>query len=187
MATVVLATLASTTAPAAGVGNGNGNGASGPAIVRGPDDVLLPVVGTFAGSRVVSSTCGHEVVFEGGTAHEGPVDVVLDPGHGGPETGSVGANGLVERDLNLTVALRVEAALVEMGYSVVLTRRQDLHMPIRQRTRIVRALEPRAFVSIHHNGGAVRRSDTPGTEAFHQVDETSGLYPRAMLEASRCS
>ena len=81
MATVVLATLASTTAPAAGVGNGNGNGASGPAIVRGPDDVLLPVVGTFAGSRVVSSTCGHEVVIERGTAHEGPVAVVLDTPH----------------------------------------------------------------------------------------------------------
>ena len=181
VAAVVLATLASTTAPAGGVGNGNGNNTSGPTIVRGPDDVLLPVVGTFAGSRVVSSTCGHEVVFEGGTALEGPVDVVLDPGHGGPETGSVGANGLVERDLNLAVALRVEAALVEMGHSVVLTRRQDLHMPIRQRTRIARALEPRAFVSIHHNGGAVRRSDTPGTEAFHQVDDAESRRLAGLL------
>jgi len=36
------------------------------------------------------------------------VDVVLDPGHGGPETGSVGTNGLVERDLNLAVALLAE-------------------------------------------------------------------------------
>ncbi len=168
---IVLAVVAVSASPVGAVGNGNGNGGSGPSIVRGPDDVLLPVVGTFAGSRVVSSTCGREVAFEGGTPVDGPVDVVLDPGHGGPETGSVGVNGLVERDLNLLVAVRTKAALEELGHTVVLTRDRDLHMPIRQRAAIVRSLEPRAFVSIHHNGGAVKRSDTPGTEAFHQVDD----------------
>jgi len=175
---VVLAAIAPT---AAAVGNGNGSGDSGPSIVRGPDGVLLPVMGTFARVRVVSSTCGHEVAYGGGEPVPGPVDVVLDPGHGGPETGSVGANGLVERDLNLAVALRVEAALTEMGHTVALTRRQDLHMPIRQRTRIVRSLEPRAFVSIHHNGGAVRRSDTPGTETFHQVDNADSQRLAGLL------
>ena len=57
-----------------------------------------------------------------------------------------------------------------MGHTVALTRRRDLHMPIRQRTAIARALDPRAFVSIHHNGGAVKRSEMPGTEVFHQID-----------------
>ena len=161
--------------PAGAVGNGNGGDGSAVAtIVRGPDEMLLPVVGRFAGSTVVSSTCGREVVYEDGvpvaTGDEATVDVVLDAGHGGPESGSVGANGLVERDLNLMVAFHAKLALEEMGHSVVLTRRRDLHMPIRQRTAIVRALDPRAFVSIHHNGGAVKRSDTPGTEAFHQID-----------------
>ncbi|MBI00536.1 MAG: hypothetical protein CL467_08105 [Acidimicrobiaceae bacterium] len=150
-------------------------------IVRGPDGALLPVVGTFAGSQVVSSTCGQEVVYEGGIPLEGPIDVVLDPGHGGPESGSVGSNGLVERDVNLLVALQVETALEEMGHSVVLTRRRDLHMPIRQRANIVRALQPRAFVSIHHNGGAVRRSDTPGTETFHQVDDAESRRLAGLL------
>ena len=141
-----------------------------PTVVKGPNGVLLPVVGRFAGSTVVSSTCGREVVYEDGLPLEGVVDVVLDPGHGGPESGSVGANGLVERDLNLAVALHTKSALEEMGHSVVLTRHSDLHMPIRQRTAIARALEPQVFVSIHHNGGAVKRSNTPGTEVFHQVD-----------------
>lgn len=142
-----------------------------PSIVRGPGDVLLPVLGTFAGATVVSSTCGQEVVYEGGSPVDGPIDVVLDPGHGGPESGSVGTNGAVERDINLRVSLFAKAALQEMGYTVALTRQQDQHMPIRQRTAIARALGPRAFVSIHHNGGAVTRSSTPGTEAFHQVDD----------------
>ena len=162
--------------PAGAVGNGNGGDGSAMAtIVRGPDEVLLPVVGRFAGSTVVSSTCGREVVYEDGvpvvTGDDATVDVVLDAGHGGPESGSVGVNGLTERDLNLMVAFHAKLALEEMGHTVVLTRRRDLHMPIRQRTAIVRALDPRAFVSIHHNGGAVMRSDTPGTEAFHQVDQ----------------
>ena len=177
---VVSLALVFGTVPAAAVGNDNGNGngwngTTAASVVRGPDDVLLPVVGHFAGSTVVSSTCGHEVVYEGGTvvyaSGEQAVDVVLDAGHGGPESGAVGANGLVERDLNLMVAFHAKLALEELGHSVMLTRRRDLHMPIRQRTAIVRALEPRAFVSIHHNGGAVKRSDTPGTEAFHQVDQ----------------
>ena len=164
--------------PASAVGNDQGDGgnsANSASIVRGPDDVLLPVVGEFAGSTVVSSTCGREVVYEGGTSvyasGDDPIDVVLDPGHGGPEPGAVGANGLIERDLNLLVTSHAKLALEELGHSVALTRRQDLHMPIRQRSAIVRALNPRAFVSIHHNGGAVKRSDTPGTETFHQVDQ----------------
>ena len=162
--------------PADAVGNGDSeNGASATSIIRGPDDVLLPVVGQFAGATVVSSTCGHEVVYGDGTpidaSGDHAVHVVLDAGHGGPESGSVGANGLIERDLNLIVAFHAKLALEELGHSVMLTRRRDLHMPIRQRTAIVRALDPQAFVSIHHNGGAITRSDTPGTEAFHQVGQ----------------
>ena len=103
---VVLAATATASTAVGGDSNGSSQMAAAAGIVRGPDGALLPVVGTFAGSQVVSSTCGQEVVYEGGIPLEGPVDVVLDPGHGGPETGSVGANGLVERDLNLLVALQ---------------------------------------------------------------------------------
>ena len=176
LAVVVPLALVLGAVPADAVGNDDGeDGASATSIVRGPNDVLLPVVGHFSGSTVVSGTCGHEVVYDGGTpiyaSSDHAVDVVLDAGHGGPESGAVGANGLIERDLNLMVAFHAKSALEELGHTVVLTRRRDLHMPIRQRTSIVRALDPQAFVSIHHNGGAIKRSDTPGTEAFHQVDQ----------------
>jgi N-acetylmuramoyl-L-alanine amidase len=106
---------------------------------------------------------------------------VLDPGHGGPETGSVGANGLVERNLNLIVALLVEKELLSLGYTVALTRRTDLHMPIRQRTAIANSLSPKAFVSIHHNGGAQRRSDDPGTETFHQLNSSESKRLAGLL------
>jgi N-acetylmuramoyl-L-alanine amidase len=148
--------------------------------VLGPDEVILPVVARLPGGTIVSSTCGNQIVYDGGSPY-GPVDVVLDPGHGGPESGSVGSNGLIERDLNLMVAFHAQLALEDLGYTVALTRRRDLHMPIRQRTAIANALEPKAFVSIHHNGGAVRRSDTPGTETFHQVDDPESIRLAGIL------
>jgi len=148
--------------------------------VLGPDEIILPVVARLPGGTIVSSTCGNQIVYDGGSPY-GPVDVVLDPGHGGPESGSVGSNGLTERDLNLLVAFHAQLALEDLGYTVALTRRRDLHMPIRQRTAIANALEPQVLVSIHHNGGAVRRSDTPGTETFHQVDDPESIRLAGIL------
>ena len=136
----------------------------------GPDGEILPVISSSPNGTVVSSSCGTPIAFDGEETLE-PVDVVLDPGHGGPETGSVGSNGLTERTLNLAVARHTRDELVSLGYTVALTRDRDLQLPIRQRAAIANALSPRAFVSIHHNGGAVRRSETPGTETFHQVDD----------------
>lgn len=133
------------------------------------DGIAFPVVEEHPVAPIVTTPCANQIRLMAGTRLD-TVDIVIDPGHGGPETGSVGANRLYERDLNLEVALLTEQELHDLGYSVTLTRRTDLHMPIRQRTAIARALEPRVFISIHHNGGAVRPSDDPGTETFHQVN-----------------
>ncbi|MEE1571683.1 MAG: N-acetylmuramoyl-L-alanine amidase, partial [Acidimicrobiales bacterium] len=133
------------------------------------DGIAFPVVEEHPVAPIVSTPCANQIRLMAGTRLD-TVDIVIDPGHGGPETGSVGANRLYERDLNLEVALLTEQALAELEYSVTLTRRTDLHMPIRQRTAIARALAPRVFISIHHNGGAVRPSNDPGTETFHQVN-----------------
>ncbi len=133
------------------------------------DGIAFPVVEEHPVAPIVTTPCANQIRLMAGTRLD-TVDIVIDPGHGGPETGSVGANRLYERDLNLEVALLTEQELNDLGYSVTLTRRTDLHMPIRQRTAIARALEPRVFISIHHNGGAVRPSDDPGTETFHQIN-----------------
>jgi N-acetylmuramoyl-L-alanine amidase len=133
------------------------------------DGIAFPVVEEHPVAPIVTTPCTNQIRLMAGTRLD-TVDIVIDPGHGGPETGSVGANRLYERDLNLEVALLTEQELTELGYSVTLTRRTDLHMPIRQRSAIARALAPQVFISIHHNGGAVRPSDDPGTETFHQVN-----------------
>ena len=142
--------------------------------------VIFPIVENTEWGKIVTTPCNTEIIHNGGEFLE-TVDVVIDPGHGGPETGSVGANGLVERYLNLIVALLVEKELLSLGYTVALTRRTDLHMPIRQRTAIANSLSPKAFVSIHHNGGAQRRSDVPGTETFHQVNSSESKRLAGLL------
>ncbi|MCS6800115.1 MAG: N-acetylmuramoyl-L-alanine amidase, partial [Myxococcota bacterium] len=81
----------------------------------------------------------------------GPL-VVLDPGHGGFDRGAR-HEGLVEKDLVLDLALRVERHLGRIAPSirVVLTRRQDVQLSLEERVAHANALEADAFVSIHLN------------------------------------
>ena len=67
-----------------------------------PSGLVLPVREVHDDGYLVGTTCWNEAFISRGTRVP-RVDVVLDPGHGGFETGAVGANGLVERDL-VTVA-----------------------------------------------------------------------------------
>ncbi|MEZ5168642.1 MAG: N-acetylmuramoyl-L-alanine amidase [Acidimicrobiales bacterium] len=99
-------------------------------------------------------------------------DVVLDPGHGGDETGAVGPAGTREADLNLALARRAAAALEADGLRVVLTRDDDVRLPIVTRAEIARALAPIAFVSLHHNGGTDAPSTRTGAEIYHQIAST---------------
>ena len=59
-----------------------------PVAFLGPNGEILPVISSSPNGTVGSSTCGTPIAFDGEETLE-PVDVVLDPGHGGPETGSV--------------------------------------------------------------------------------------------------
>ena len=51
--------------------------------------------------------------------------VVLDPGHGGEDGGAVGQDGIVEKDINLKIALKLKDLLESVGYDVVMTREED--------------------------------------------------------------
>ena len=51
--------------------------------------------------------------------------IVLDPGHGGEDGGAVGQEGIVEKDINLKIALKLKDLLTSAGYDVVMTREED--------------------------------------------------------------
>ncbi len=91
--------------------------------------------------------------------------IVLDPGHGGEDGGAVGSNGTVEKEINLQVALKVQALLEQNGCSVFMTRSEDVSIhdkgEEKNRNRKISDLDNRkkmpgdykadAFVSIHMN------------------------------------
>lgn len=95
--------------------------------------------------------------------------VVIDPGHGGPEPGAVGPNGLKETVLNLAVSEHTVAALRAAGVDVVLTRIAEYEVSLATRTELATRLRPRAFVSIHHNSSPDGPRASPGTETYYQI------------------
>lgn len=132
-----------------------------------PSGVVVPVFGGGRGRWVVGTPCGGRTTLAGGAPIHGAT-VVVDPGHGGIETGASGPNGLVEKDLNLAVAQLVKSYLEREGATVVMTRTADYRVTLHARAELAQRLKPPVLVSIHHNGGADGPSDKPGTETYYQ-------------------
>jgi N-acetylmuramoyl-L-alanine amidase len=98
--------------------------------------------------------------------------IVLDPGHGGHDTGSVGPGGLREKDLVLDVAQRL-GRLIEarMGSEVIFTRSDDTFVPLERRTEIANEAKADLFLSIHANSSPLRNA--AGVETYYLNFTTS--------------
>ena len=79
--------------------------------------------------------------------------IVIDAGHGGHDTGTIGPHGLMEKDLCLDVALRLGAEIEDKlpGAEVIYTRKDDTFIPLEDRTRIANEAKADLFISIHAN------------------------------------
>jgi N-acetylmuramoyl-L-alanine amidase len=98
--------------------------------------------------------------------------IVVDAGHGGHDTGTVGPNGLMEKDLVLDVALKLGKLLeTKLGAEVVYTRDDDTFIPLETRTAIANKEQADMFISIHANSS----SDTSarGVETYYLNFTTS--------------
>ncbi|MFP4553803.1 MAG: N-acetylmuramoyl-L-alanine amidase [Actinomycetota bacterium] len=142
-----------------------------------PSGVPLAVTGVDGDTLEVLTPCGNpETLTEGTPVHE--VDVLVDPGHGGPvDTGAVAATGLAEKDINLQVSQAVHQMLLDRGIDSMLTRVADYPVPIRTRTAYADHMGAEAVVSIHHNAPEAPPSDIPGVEIFvqHETPEAARL------------
>ena len=78
--------------------------------------------------------------------------VVLDPGHGGQDSGVI-CGDVLEKDLTLDVARRAELLLRAAGYRTVLTRASDRYRSLAERAAVANDEENSLFVSIHFNDG----------------------------------
>ncbi len=105
-------------------------------------------------------------------ARQGQLTVVIDPGHGGRDPGAVGIGGLREKDINITVARRVQASLNARGINAVLTRADDRELDLQPRVNIAERADADVFVSIHSNAISLSRPDINGLETYYY---SSGL------------
>lgn len=91
--------------------------------------------------------------------------VVIDAGHGGHDTGTIGPNGLMEKELVLDVALRLGKLVSQtMGARVVYTRSNDTFVPLEERTRLANTERADLFISIHANSSP--ESSATGVETY---------------------
>jgi N-acetylmuramoyl-L-alanine amidase len=105
--------------------------------------------------------------------------IVIDPGHGGKEVGAVGPKGLMEKDVTLSVARKLAAALQsKVGARVVLTREDDSVVSLDQRTAIANQYQADLFLSIHMNAAVV--TNARGSETyFLSLDASDEVARRA--------
>jgi N-acetylmuramoyl-L-alanine amidase len=107
--------------------------------------------------------------------------IVIDAGHGGHDTGTIGPNGLLEKDVVLDVAKRLGRLLeTRLGAEVVYTRRDDTFVPLETRTAIANRERADLFISIHANSS--HDSDARGVETYY-LNFTSS--PEALEVAAR--
>lgn len=101
--------------------------------------------------------------------------VLIDAGHGGEETGAVGAAAAfapLEKDINLSIANQTAACLQKMGAKVITTRTQDFTLPLADRVAQIQTTKPDLSISIHANSLALTAdySQTHGIRTYYSCD-----------------
>jgi N-acetylmuramoyl-L-alanine amidase len=92
--------------------------------------------------------------------------VVIDPGHGGNDTGTIGHNGLQEKQLTLDVARRLGKLLEQnLGAHVLYTRKDDHYVSLENRSALARKANADFFISIHAN--ASQLATVNGVETYY--------------------
>ncbi len=129
-------------------------------------------------------------VFAGRADREAPV-VVVDAGHGGVDPGKVGASGILEKDVNLAIAQKLQARLTEDGVTVVMTREEDVGLysetatnkkreDMAARVRIISEAEPELVVSIHQN--SFPDASCKGAQVFYYKDSEESKRLAELLQ-----
>lgn len=108
--------------------------------------------------------------------------IVIDPGHGGLDSGAIGLQGIQEKKVVLQIAkalLRLNTLIFNDGIDLYLTRYDDRFIPLASRGRLAKALQADYFVSIHCNAGIASAVGMevfmhPTLTGFSQISKTLG-------------
>jgi len=110
--------------------------------------------------------------------------IVLDPGHGGIDTGTRAPSGEAEKEVVLDIALMLRDKLEKSGkYRVVMTRTDDTFVPLDDRVRVARSQSAALFVSIHADALPRREGDAQGATIYTLSDKASDAEAERLAEA----
>ena len=117
--------------------------------------------------------------------------IVVDAGHGGADPGMIGVGGLEEKGINLTIAVKVKEELESSGFTVVMTREEDVGLyddsshnkkaqDLQKRISIIQEVKPLLTVSIHQN--SYEDSSVRGPQVFYYKDSPEGEKLAGILQ-----
>lgn len=141
------------------------------------DPVAVPETGSADALDGGTAADGEIVVAVApiGRPHAPPVRrriIALDPGHGGADPGTIGINGVLEKEVTLDLAQRLRRLIEATGrYDVVLTRDEDVFVSLRDRMEIARRSDAALFISIHAD--SLGDSRLRGASVYTLSDEAS--------------
>jgi N-acetylmuramoyl-L-alanine amidase len=104
--------------------------------------------------------------------------IAVDPGHGGSDSGAIGASGVREKVINLIVAEKLIKLLHEAGATIVVTRSGDQTVNHQQRVDLINSSKADIMVSIHAN--AYNNSESNGTETFYHAGAANAAASRLL-------
>jgi N-acetylmuramoyl-L-alanine amidase len=121
------------------------------------------------------------------------IKIVLDAGHGGRDGGSVGVNGTIEKNINLEYTLELKDKLIENGYMVELTRKDDSGLyssfdknkkqsDMNNRFKIIKRTNPNLVISIHMN--SYTSSLVKGASTYYRKGDESGKQCADLIQKS---
>ncbi|MEM8719089.1 MAG: N-acetylmuramoyl-L-alanine amidase [Cyanobacteria bacterium P01_G01_bin.39] len=93
--------------------------------------------------------------------------VIIDPGHGGKDPGTVGIAGFQEKDVVLPISMDVAEILRKQNIEVIMTRETDNFISLEGRTNLANDVDADLFVSIHANAINLSRPDVNGLETYY--------------------
>ena len=104
------------------------------------------------------------------------IRIIVDPGHGGDDSGARGKKGTFEKNVTLDVALRVRTILEKNpNYDVFMTRDKDTTLQLLDRTKFANRMNGDLFVSIHANASPKRTSHGVSTYFLNNADDQESL------------
>lgn len=126
--------------------------------------------------------------------------VVIDPGHGGKDSGAVAETGELEKNVSLDISLRLASILQEQNVTVILTRDDDRFLKLSERTDMINRLNPDLCISVHANSSYItsvhgfesyiyhqRRKNGSILYSLQDIDTSIFSFPLNNLESNRYS